>query len=113
MADAWPHGPQSGLALPGWHRVALTTMGYPGVDRIPEDAPHAGGIPSRLTHGGGELGVGEVFGDPIEGVGRLRIRVPGKDLGDHRRFDGIESQTAGIPGTFRIEQIALGRYGPG
>jgi hypothetical protein len=113
MADAWPHGPQSGLALPGWPRVALATMGHPGLDRIPEDAPPAGGIPARLPHGGGELGVGEPFGYPIKGVGRLRLRVPGKARGAHRRFDGVESQTAGVPGTCRGEQRAIGGDGPG
>jgi hypothetical protein len=113
MAHAGPHRPQSGLTLPGWHRAALATVSHSGIDLIMQDATHAGGIPPRLAHRGRERGVAQSFGDSIKGARRLRLRVPGKDLSDHGRFDGIESQTTGVPGTFGIEQIAIGGDSPG
>ena len=90
MADARPHRPQGGLTLPGGYRATLPTVGYPGRDWVAQDSPHAGGIPTRFAHGRGKLCVTQPFGDALQRGGRLRLGIPGKDLGDHRRFDRVE-----------------------
>ena len=90
MADARPHRPQGGLTLPGGHRAPLPTVGYPGRDCIAQNSPYAGGIPPWFAHGRRKLRVTEPFGDAIQRAGRLRLSIPGKDVRDHRRFDGVE-----------------------
>ncbi len=113
MADARPHRPQGGLTLPGGPRATLPTVGYPGRDGVAQDPPHAGGIPTWFAHGRGKLGVTQPFGNAIERAGHLRLGLPGKDVRDYRRFDGIKPQAVGVPRAFRVQQVPIGGHGPG
>ena len=113
MTDARPHRSEGGCALACGHRATLATVSHPGRDWMTQDAAHAGGMPPCFARGRRELRVTEPFGDPIERAGHLRLSRPGKDVRDYRRFDGIKPQAAGVPWTFRVQQVSIGGHGPG
>ena len=113
MTDARPHRAEGGFALARGHRATLATVSHPGIDWMTQDAAHAGGIPPCFARGRRELCVTEPFGDTLERAGHLRLGIPGKDLRDDRRFDGIKPQAVGVPRAFRVQQVPIGRHGPG
>ena len=112
MTEPRPHGPQGRLAVPRRYWTTLPAMGHPSINCIAENPAHTGGIPPRFPHRREQLRVTEPFGNAIERAGSLRIGIPGKDLGDHRGFDRIQPETARVPRTVRIQQIAIGGHRP-
>ncbi len=106
----WLHGR---LAPASWYGARPTTIRSPGIRRRTEDATHRGYIPAHTTPWGWDLPVIQRFSYPIQRSRCGWISIPSENLLDHLSLDQIHADAGRIPRPFRVQDVAIGRKGPG
>ena len=104
---------QGGFTTAGRRRAGSATRGDAHGGRRAQNAPYRGHVPAFATPGRGNLGIAEALGHLRQTGGLAGVGIPGKHVLHHGGLDRGKAHPTGIPRAFGIEEIAIGRAGPG
>jgi len=108
-ALAGAHCLQRGFAVVRGRRMCAAAVRGTGIGWRAQDPAYRGDIPAQAAARGRNLTVAQRLSHPVERGWDLGIGIPGKDLLDDLGLDRVQAYPTGIPRSFRVEHIAVGR----